>query len=430
MSNQIERLRYYDGEYLRGSDFSDEQAYHVEMRRRLNHRLHLHGIVYGLQLQPDQDSPPPPAVPFFSIMPGMALDRSGREIFVPAPYSLSAENVLNRAGLTTGPNELWLCYQETQTGLPAAGYRDCNAPNQYTRWQELYQVILKPVHPTKTSVVSADCGGVRLGIVTLDNSSTNGWQIIDAKNVGRSYVGIRTQRIIAPDEEKETYDMAAMPPLKIPDQLLPGYLDVHPGVFSRGNLFVKKNVVIGDDFKLDPTDPNGTNLPGNIPATGNLKVTNDLFLNGDFYAVVGGKWFLLKEYIQTLTPTVITGTATIPINVPGAVPSSPYVSGTVTVSVDSKLPQVTKPLQILVALNEIDWVDPVALDNNWFKSLDANAKKALTVSVAGPNVPPAPAPSINLTISATVGPVVKDLSNAVQIPVTSVSVSYMVVFTP
>ena len=38
MSNQIERLRYYDGEYLRSYDFTDEQAYHIEMRRRLNHR--------------------------------------------------------------------------------------------------------------------------------------------------------------------------------------------------------------------------------------------------------------------------------------------------------------------------------------------------------------------------------------------------------
>jgi hypothetical protein len=425
VSNQIERLRYYDGEYLRGSDFSDEQAYHVEMRRRLNHRLHLHGIVYGLQLLPDQYSPPPPAVPFFSIAPGMALDQSGREIFVPAPYSLSAENVLNRVGLTAGPNELWLCYQEAQTGLPATGYRDCNAKNQYTRWQELFQVILKPVHPTKTSVIPADCGGVRLGIVTLDNSSVNGWQIIDVKNVGRSYVGIRAQHVITPDEEKDTYDMSALPPLNVPDQLLPGYLDVHPGVFGRGNLFVKKNVVIGDDFRLDPTDPNSTNLPGTIPTTGNLKVTNDLFLNGDFYGVVGGKWFLLKEYIQTLTPTVVTGTAPISINTPGSVPSPPNATGTVTVTVDSKLPQVTKPLQILVALTEIDWMDPVTLEKDWFTS-----KKALMVSVAGPNPPPAPAPSINLTIAATVSPVVKDSVNAIQVPVTSVTVSYMVVFTP
>jgi hypothetical protein len=429
VSNQIERLRYYDGEYLRGSDFSDEQAYHVEMRRRLNHRLHLHGIVYGLQLQPDQDSPPPPAVPFFSIMPGMALDQNGREIFVPAPYSLSAEKVVNRAGLTTGPNELWLCYQETQTGLPAAGYRDCNAPNQYTRWQELFQVILKPVHPTKTSVVPADCGGVRLGIVTLDNSSINGWQIIDVKNVGRSYVGIRAQRVITPDEEKDTYDMSALSPLKLPDELLAGYLDVHPGVFGRGNLFVKKNVVVGDDFKLDPADPNSTNLPGNIPATGNLKVTNDLFLNGDFYGVVGGKWFLLKEYIQTLTPVVIADVATVDFSNPThAEVNAGYITRTTAVSADSKLPNVTKLQKIFVALNEIDWLAPQDLNKFW-PTTDPNKNKGVVVSVSGPTAPPAPAPLVNFSISATVGPAVTQAGNLI-LPIASVSVSYLVVFVP
>ena len=115
MSNQIERLRYYDGEYLRSYDFTAEQAYHIEMRRRLNHRLHLHGIVYGLEIQQDQDSPPQPPY-FYSILPGMAIDHSGREIFVPAPYPLSSVNVLNRPGLEgLKAYEVWLCYRETQT---------------------------------------------------------------------------------------------------------------------------------------------------------------------------------------------------------------------------------------------------------------------------------------------------------------------------
>lgn len=416
MSNQIERLRYYDGEYLRGSDFSDEQAYHVEMRRRLNHRLHLHGIVYGLQLQPDQDSPPLPAVPFFSIMPGMALDQSGREIFVPAPYSLSAENVLNRAGLTTGPNELWLCYQEMQTGLPAAGYRDCNAQNQYTRWQELFQVILKPIHPTKTSVIPADCGGALLGIVTLDNSSVNGWQIIDVKNVGRSYVGIRAERVITPDEEKDTYDMSALPPLNIPDELLPGYLDVHPGIFGRGNLFVKKNAVIGDDFKLDPTDPNSANLPGNIPATGNLKITNDLFLNGDFYGVVGGKWFLLKDYIPTLMPDTVIGAT--PVTIP--IPQTTNTTDAVHTTVQTRLTTVSKKT-VLLSISEIDWRDQTDLQK-------FAGKGPITVSVS-PTITSTGGNNYDLAIQWTVSPTA-NFGGGDNLPVTKLVVSYVVVFEP
>ena len=50
MSTDIERLRYYERQYLQSSDFTDEQTYHLEMRRRLNLALHLWGIVKGLQL--------------------------------------------------------------------------------------------------------------------------------------------------------------------------------------------------------------------------------------------------------------------------------------------------------------------------------------------------------------------------------------------
>lgn len=423
MSNQIERLRYYDGEYLRSSDFTAEQQYHVDMRRRLSHRLHLHGIVYGLHLVVDQDSPPPPATPFFSIGPGMAIDQTGREIFIPAPYSLSAENVLNRAGLTIGPNELWLCYSESQTGLPAAGYRDCNETNQYTRWQEAFQVVFKPLNPTKNSYIPPDCGGVRLGIVTLDN--TGGWQITAVNDKkGRTYVGIRAQRLIAADEEADSYDPSAMPPMTVPDQLLPGYLDVQPGVFNRGNVFVKKNLVVGDDFVLN--DPA---LPNPIPASGNVKITQDLFLNGDFYGLIGGKWFLLKNYIQTLTPAVKCDVATIDFsNLTAAEIAGNYVTRTTAVSLDSKLPSVSKLENIFVALTDIDWLSPADLDNYW-PSPDGRNNKAVMVTVAGPNPPPAPAPAINFLISATVGPV---LTVGVQslVPVTSVSVSYFAVFVP
>ena len=415
MSNQIERLRYYDGEYLRGSDFSDEQAYHVEMRRRLNHRLHLHGIVYGLQLQPDQDSPPSPAFPFFSIEPGMALDQSGREIFVPAPYSLSAESILNRAGLTKGPNELWLCYQETPTGLPAAGYRDCNAKDQYTRWQELFQVVLKPLHPIKTSIVTPDCGGVRLGILTLDYSSADGWQITDAKNVGRSYVGIRAQRLIAADEEAETFDMAKQNILLPKRIALPGYIDVKPSVLERGNLIVEKNVVVGDDFVLN--DPA---LPNPIPDSGNLKITHDLFLNGDFYGEVGGKWFLLKDYIQTLMPsTVVGGPITVPLAPTLASPeagSFPVPGGVQSLIVTSKAPKV------MLSINGILWQSEKFLHAKW-GSIAADISLGITAQITQSL---ANKQSYDMSITWTATPAI----TGPVLPIKSIEVGYVVVFLP
>jgi len=52
----IDRIRYYDGEFLRAFDFDDEQVYHLEMRRRLNRYLHLYGIAQGLDLVVSTDS--------------------------------------------------------------------------------------------------------------------------------------------------------------------------------------------------------------------------------------------------------------------------------------------------------------------------------------------------------------------------------------
>jgi hypothetical protein len=419
VSNQIERLRYYDGEYLRSYDFTDEQSYHLEMRRRLNHRLHLHGIVYGLHLVQDQDSPPPPQIPFFSIAPGMAIDREGREIFLPAPYSLSPQNVLMRPGLSAGDYELWLCYQETQTGLPAAGYRDCNSKNQNTRWLETFQVVLKPLKPKPGDYVPPDCGGVRLGVVTLSGSNQIS-QVNDGLLNGhplRTYVGIRAQRIIAPDDSADTFDITALPTAtKVPDKLLPGYLDVEPGVFNRGNVVVKKNAVIGDDFSLDASTPNGKNLPKNIPATGNLKVTSDVFLNGDFFALVGGQWFELGDYIKTKMPQVLIGPpATI------AIPQTSITSGVFHTSVQTTLPTVSKETVVL-SITETDWRDENEL------TLFAG-QGPIQVSVS-PTIANTGGNNYDVAISWTVAPSKHFGAGDDRLPVTKLVVSFVVVFEP
>ena len=274
--NPVQRLRYFDGEYLRSYDFTDEQTYHIEMRRLMNLKLHLHGIVYGLEIVQDQDSVPSSGIYFFSVAAGMAIDQSGREIVVPAPYSLT--NVLTAPGLGPGSYEVWICYQENETAVPAAGYLDCNAKNQYTRWRESFQVYLKPV--VGPSLV-ADCGGVRLGVVELINAGLGLQITYPPYNVERRYVGIRAQSVIAPDQvDPESFDLTALA-TPVPDRPLPGYFDVHPGVFIHGNTVVKKNLVVGDDFELDKSVYN--NLPESHDAsTGQREDHTGPFSSGRF----------------------------------------------------------------------------------------------------------------------------------------------------
>lgn len=69
----IKRLNYFTHQFLREQDFKDEQAYHVEMRRRHNRLLHGWGVVSGLEVQKKGERE-------ITIGPGMAIDKEGREL--------------------------------------------------------------------------------------------------------------------------------------------------------------------------------------------------------------------------------------------------------------------------------------------------------------------------------------------------------------
>ena len=69
----IKRLRYFDHQFLQEADFTDEQKYHLDMRRRHNRLLHTAGIADGLQVQKTDAK----AV---KVTPGTAIDDKGQEM--------------------------------------------------------------------------------------------------------------------------------------------------------------------------------------------------------------------------------------------------------------------------------------------------------------------------------------------------------------
>jgi hypothetical protein len=70
----VKRLNYFDGQFLRPKDFSDEQSYHVGMRQKHNSLLHTWGIANGLTPSADTGATQ------VKVSPGFAIDRYGREI--------------------------------------------------------------------------------------------------------------------------------------------------------------------------------------------------------------------------------------------------------------------------------------------------------------------------------------------------------------
>jgi hypothetical protein len=71
----IKRLHYFNHQFLVEADFSDEQQYHLAMRRRHNASLHGYGVADGLAVSRSGDRE-------ITVQPGMAIDREGRELIL------------------------------------------------------------------------------------------------------------------------------------------------------------------------------------------------------------------------------------------------------------------------------------------------------------------------------------------------------------
>ncbi len=76
------RLKYFNGQFLKQEDFTDEQAYHLSMRRRHNTGVHTSGVVAGLKVD---------AASATSVVvgTGWAVDQNGREIVLATTVSLN-----------------------------------------------------------------------------------------------------------------------------------------------------------------------------------------------------------------------------------------------------------------------------------------------------------------------------------------------------
>ena len=140
-NDSIERVHYFQRQYLGAEDFDAEQAYHRDMRRRHNLAQHTWGIVCGLELAQQPREGDPSSRDVF-VQPGFAVDGFGREIVVLHAQPLDA--LLFAAFTGTRTLSLWLTYSEAMARRPAAGYEDCEAGATFTRLSESFGILVEP----------------------------------------------------------------------------------------------------------------------------------------------------------------------------------------------------------------------------------------------------------------------------------------------
>lgn len=417
MNNQIERVLYYEREYLRSFDFIAEQNYHLEMRRRLNLALHLWGIVEGLNVKLGEVVPGAPNQ--FYISPGMAIDAYGREILLFASKVLSEDEILANRITLPGEYSLWIAYKRAEATPPSAGYRLCNLPNQYTRWRESYSILIKPndytvpdKEPRATDDLSDDQADdlerklwpVRLGSVEISADSGGELKIKNAWPIERTYIGLRAQRIVAP---------VAMPGESAPDANRP--------IRVEADLKAEKNLIVGDDFSVDKSKVKPSPTASPFPSSqGSLKVRRDLFLNGNLYAKSGDEWLELQQYVLKLIPEIQIGAQTISPLVANGDPSS----GTLPIKLTSKLTSVSSAVMI-ASISSINYLG--ANDYlTWFTSVNPTNPRTLEVIVGGP--PVIAGNSVDFTVTWRIGPQATTALN--KLNVTSLTISYVAILYP
>jgi len=143
----IKRLNYFNFQFLVDRDFEDEQAYHLQMRRRHNRQMHTPGVADGFTVTKAAGNQ-------VRISPGTAVDRNGREIV------LADERVYT---LVTGGNNVDV--------FLTISYQDISDPaDRYTQGgiDDFTRVTERPKIEDTSSAPPADSPSLLLARIRLN----------------------------------------------------------------------------------------------------------------------------------------------------------------------------------------------------------------------------------------------------------------------
>lgn len=214
ITDDILRLNYYERQFLGSRDFQDEQAYHIEMRRRHHLAHHTWGAVTGLDIVKDATTK------IWSVQPGFAIDGRGREIVVSEAEALDTKVIGDRLAGMALPAELkvWIAYDTETAEPPPPGFEACGVANQYTRLRETFRLIYKDDPPGSTTTdpeppfadLSDDPDAapwpIWLGTITWDRDPADVTKtvITNVDAEGRRYAGLVAAELSAPTVAQNT----------------------------------------------------------------------------------------------------------------------------------------------------------------------------------------------------------------------------------
>ncbi|MGB9939417.1 hypothetical protein [Methanosarcina sp.] len=101
VDDEVKRMHYYNGLFLKEDDFNMDQNYYIRMRRLMNHSLNkVSGILEGLNVEPHEGKR-------YNVTAGVAFSYSGKEIV------LISEELLDFSGRDPGVYYVTIAYNES-----------------------------------------------------------------------------------------------------------------------------------------------------------------------------------------------------------------------------------------------------------------------------------------------------------------------------
>jgi len=128
----VVRVRYFDHQLLRRQEMSDEQEYHLTLRRRHNLGAHRWGIVHGLDLQAAEKT--------LSVDPGWAVDGYGRDVLLTRRHLLPATLFQDK---DTDALDVWAVWDRQPFDRIPPGNVCTDGEEPYARWREEARISVR-----------------------------------------------------------------------------------------------------------------------------------------------------------------------------------------------------------------------------------------------------------------------------------------------
>lgn len=303
VAEPVERLHFFQFQYVGAEDLSAQQAYHRDMRRRHNLGPHTWGIVSGCQIVERDREGDAPFVDIY-VLPGIAVDGYGREIIVLEPARVDPE--LFAAFATDRHLELWVRYDELGTQTATGGFAPCTDAEPFARIRETYRFAVGTISPSRGDAVVGGKNAVPAASAGTDDPILPADESIpyqDFPDAERQALWLVRLGTVHWDGTARKFREVASP-----ENLVEGR--VYAGFVGGSLLAEGKNLRLA--LRTAPTDADAADfasIEGRLRVDGRIIAKKDVFLHGGKLSLqsVGGSDETRPLWLQRLTQAAGSG---------------------------------------------------------------------------------------------------------------------------